>query len=785
MSDLASKTLVGVLLACAVASFGCGGSGTRKTDGSADSGATDGGGDSASLSDATVRDTTASADVGLVTDVGPRGDALLGTADAPADGAQPAPDGPGFVDVSLGTPDVPPSTDTPVAAVDGGAVDAGSDDAAGTDAQLDVVATADVPSVPADAPIPVATVIGLQVTPTNPSIALGTKRQFTVIATWSNGTASNVSDVANWSTSNPAVATVSDAAATKGLATSVATGTATISAAFAGLTGSTTLTVTAAVLTSIDVTPTNPSIASGTSLSFVATGVFSDNSTQNLTSTAAWSSSNQAVATVSNTAGSEGVASGVTSGSATITASFGGQTGSSNLTVTSATLTAIQVSPTNPSIAPGTSQTFTATGVYSDSSSQDLTEAVSWNSSDGAVATVSNTAGSKGEVSGVAQGTATITASLDGKTGSTTVTVTVATLESIEITPEDASIAAGTTATFVATGIFSDNSTQDLTETATWSSSNEAAATVSNAAGSQGVATGVAQGSATITASFGGKTGSAALTVTTATLTSIAVTPASPSIVVNTTVQFVATGTYSDGSKQDLTSAVTWTAANAGVATLSNASGSQGLATGVAAGTTGVSATLGGITGSASLTVVSATLTSIAISPLNSSIVSGTVSQFTATGTYSNGSMQDITTSVTWTSSNESAATISNAAGFQGEATGVAAGTTTITASLSGISASTTLTVTNAVLSSLSITPANPTISVGGTLQFTVTGHFDDGTTQDLTRQATWTSTTKSVAAVSNARKTRGVVTAVSPGTTTATASTIGMQASTVITVVP
>jgi hypothetical protein len=91
--------------------------------------------------------------------------------------------------------------------------------------------------------------------------------------------------------------------------------------------------------------------------------------------------------------------------------------------------------------------------------------------------------------------------------------------------------------------------------------------------------------------------------------------------------------------------------------------------------------------------VTAASLTSIAVTPVNSSIASGTVQQFTATGTYSDDTTQDLTTTVTWSSSNTGAATISNAAGSNGLATAVIAGSTTITAVSGSVSGTATLTV--------------------------------------------------------------------------------------------
>ena len=125
-------------------------------------------------------------------------------------------------------------------------------------------------------------------------------------------------------------------------------------------------------------------------------------------------------------------------------------------------------------------------------------------------------------------------------------------------------------------------------------------------------------------------------------LTSIAVTPASPSVAKGLTKQFTATGTYTDGSTANLTSQVTWASGTASVATISNASGSQGLASTLVTGTTAITATLNGITSpSDTLTVTTAALTSIAVAPVNQSVAKGLTEQFTATGTYTDNSTQN------------------------------------------------------------------------------------------------------------------------------------------------
>ena len=266
------------------------------------------------------------------------------------------------------------------------------------------------------------------------------------------------------------------------------------------------------------------------------------------------------------------------------------------------TLKSIAISPTSPTIAPANTQQFTATGTYSDGSTQDITTTVSWLSSLTSVATIKLHTGLANAIS---VGATSISANLGTVHSSTTLTVgSGATLQSITVTPT-VSIPIGATQQFTATGNFSDGSTQNLTTTATWSSSNTGVATVSNASGTQGLASAVAAGTASITATSGSIAGSATLTVNPATLVSIAITPQSPSISTGATQQFTATGTFSDNSKQNITTTVTWISGTVAVATISNASGTQGLATAVSAGTSTISASEGSISTSTELTVSS------------------------------------------------------------------------------------------------------------------------------------------------------------------------------------
>jgi Bacterial Ig-like domain (group 2) len=169
------------------------------------------------------------------------------------------------------------------------------------------------------------------------------------------------------------------------------------------------------------------------------------------------------------------------------------------------------------------------------------------------------------------------------------------------------------------------------------------------------------------------------------TLTSIQITPFSPTLSMGQVQQLSAIGSFSDGSTQDLTSSAGWGSANTGIASVSN----SGLATAAGHGTTTVTASSGSITGSTPLTV-EGTLTSLQVTPTNDSITAGATQQYTATGTFSDGTTENLTSLVGWTSSNTAVATIN----ASGTTTAFTAGSATVTASSGGLTGSTTLTVT-------------------------------------------------------------------------------------------
>lgn len=181
---------------------------------------------------------------------------------------------------------------------------------------------------------------------------------------------------------------------------------------------------------------------------------------------------------------------------------------------------------------------------------------------------------------------------------------TVIHLTSLAVVPSTASLTPTNTFQFAASGVFDDASTADVTGVVTWTSSNTAVASISNVAGSQGLATGAGLGTTTITATSGSLTATAQLKVAPSGIVSLTVTPATTSVRQGQSTPFSAVAGFLTGPAQDVTGSTFWSSSNTNVATISNAPASAGIATGAAPGTISVTATATGLSASAQLLVL-------------------------------------------------------------------------------------------------------------------------------------------------------------------------------------
>ena len=338
-------------------------------------------------------------------------------------------------------------------------------------------------------------------------------------------------------------------------------------------------------LVSLAVTPASPSIVSGSTQQFQAMGSCSDNSTADLTSQVSWSSGVPSVATIT----SGGLAAANAPGSSLITAALDGVTATATLTVTNAP--------------PSSSTLFSssATPVVPDNTAGSPIELGMKFTADrnGSISAIRSYKGSSN--------TGTHVGNLWGSTGQLLATVTFT-----NETPsgwQQANLAAPVAITANTVYVVSYHTPGSFS--ATWGYFNQPVdnpplhAVVNSASNGNGVYLFGANSEFPQSSGYGANywvdvvftpgTGMESLL-------SLAVTPASPSIVSGSTQQFQAIGTYSDNSAADLTSQVSWSSGTPSVATIA----SGGLATGSAVGSSLITATVNGISGTATLTVTSA-----------------------------------------------------------------------------------------------------------------------------------------------------------------------------------
>jgi uncharacterized protein YjdB len=340
-------------------------------------------------------------------------------------------------------------------------------------------------------------VASVEVSPNPAAVAVTQTAQLAVALRAEDGSELSGRQV-DWSTSDPAIATVNGT----GQVTGVAVGQATITAASEGKSGASELTVSAVPVATVEVSPAEAEIAVGGLVQLTATA--KDGGGAVLPGRpAAWSSSNPGAAQVNAT----GRVTGVAAGTATVTATIEGKTASASISVVQLAVATVEVSPNPASVAVQQNLQLTVTLKAADGT--ELTgRTVEWETSNQAVATVNQS----GRVTGVTPGSATITARSEGKSGNTALTVTQTQLPvaTVEITSHNSNhVSVNATLQFTAI-VKAANGTVLTGRSITWTSSNEAVATVS----ATGLARGVAPGTATITATSEGKSGSISLTVT-------------------------------------------------------------------------------------------------------------------------------------------------------------------------------------------------------------------------------------------------------------------------------
>ncbi len=579
------------------------------------------------------------------------------------------------------------------------------------------------------------------ISPSSASVTLGGTVQLTATV---KDTAGNIltGRTITWSSLTKTVATVSPT----GLVTAVGIGSTVISASTGGQTGLSTITVAQVPVGSVTISPKRDTVDVNAQRQLSVAVVDSlGHKIQN--PTVAWTSSNNAIATVSST----GLVQGVAPGTVQIFAQSGAKADTNTTLVIPAPVASVVVSIGAASVAVG--QTTVVTATSKDGSGNVLFgRAVTWSSNANGTASVStggvdpNTQLDTATVTGVAAGgPVTITATSSNKVSGTTKVSVTSAVDHIVLTPNQFNL--NTHATQQVTAQAFDVKNHPLSGiTFTWTT--KSGGTIANV-DKNGKVTGVAPGSDSVYAAADGKTGGAGVTVMLAPVQTVIVAPESATVTTAPGQSVQLTDTLKDASSDTLLGrAVTWSSSNTGIATVSAA----GLVTPVGANDTGtvtITATSGGKHGTAKVHVINPPAMGVNVTPSTGTIFAtgpGNTINLTATTTPAG-------IPVVWSNGGSAVATVDQNGHVS--ASGSAAGAATITAtSANDVFGSAMITVLGHV-QAVTPLPGLSTLSVGGTNTTTATATLLDtfGTDVSAQREVTWTSSDTKTLTINGSKK--------------------------------
>ncbi|MEW5917687.1 MAG: Ig-like domain-containing protein, partial [Gemmatimonadota bacterium] len=556
--------------------------------------------------------------------------------------------------------------------------------------------------------------------------------------------------IPTWSSSNAAVASVDSG----GVVTGIAPGSAVISATVAGRVGSAAIAVSPQAVASVRLTAATDTIFVGGRSVFRAHAV--DAAGASLPDRfVMWTSDSPSIAAVS----SAGEVFGLAVGTARIRATIESRFAEVAVQVTPVPVRKIDVAPNKLTLSPRETAQLTVT-LRDSAGNELLNRSVAYRTTDAQIATVSH----DGLVIAVAAGTAQIEVVSEAVRSIVDVKVQLPPVAAVVVTPNASALRIGEDVQLVA-------QPQDARGTAlsgrtiSWRSSAPAVATVSQS----GVVSAIAPGSATISATSEGVQGAASVTVTLIAAASVVISPKPVALLPAQSQQL--TLLLADSAGRPLSESgrsVTWISRNSAVASVSLV----GLVTAVAAGRTRIVVATANAIDSADVVVAASPSTTLALQPTIQSLLLGEIralrAMVTSGGTIVRGRP------IAWQSSAPAIVSVSAVPGWPDSASvsALSLGSAFVSAvDSTGARDSTLVAVASLPVASVTVSPAKPTVLVGGTVQLSAIATDSTGATH--TPVITWSSVAPSVASVSSS----GLVTASSTGTAAVEARAVGAGA--------
>lgn len=564
------------------------------------------------------------------------------------------------------------------------------------------------------------------------SLLLGKSETLELNATYPDGTVKNVASDAEWVSADPEIADV-----IKGKITGYGPGQTKITANYG--TKSTSIIVEVDKTGKLELNKSTLLMKKNDSEQLKLTAIYADDSTEDITSRAVWTSSNEEVVTVI-----KGKLVALASGEAEVTAKYGNREISVSIDVDVPRL--LISSQDEVYIQTGKDVNLTVKATYADGSNKDVTSDAVWSVDDSAVAYVS-----KGKITTYKAGNAVVTAKYGDKSVKINVYVDIPT--TLVLSSKILNFQIGSYEQLTLKALFTDGREEDVTAKAEWKTDSTSVVDVR-----KGLVTGIATGAASVTAKYGTRTVTAAVSVgvlkslTTSVDTELNLARGAEKLL-------TASATYTDGTKKDVTKEAVWESSNTKTATISE----EGKLKAVASGSAEITATFGGKTLKFDVQVDLAD--SLTANPAVLSFDLNEVKTITLTAKDRDGASVNVSDKAEWTSSNTAIVTVE-----KGVVTPVARGKATITAKYGGKSV--TISIEVGVVQSISVSKRLVSLKTGTSVQIVVTALMSDGSKKDVTSSTEWKSSSYKIADVEN-----GLVTGIGPGSATVTASFGGKTA--------
>ncbi|HET9236864.1 MAG TPA: Ig-like domain-containing protein [Oligoflexus sp.] len=409
----------------------------------------------------------------------------------------------------------------------------------------------------------------IAVTADSTTFLLGTYAPVQAIATFNNNNSFDITSSVSWSVNDTSIGTVNS----QGMLEALYPGELVVRAQYGDVQGEETFSVSSVNFKSFRIEPTSASFPLGMNQNFKLYGVLANNSEQEITAYARWTSSNDQIAKAGglDEPSVRGLYAAIQKGSAIVYARYGSTTLQAPITITDAALASLSIKSDNPEGACGVNNPqFTAEGLLSDNSSKDMTAAVTWSVDPSDAAIPSADPNHRGLILTKKAGTATVTASyLEPATNqlikaTSVITIQAPVVTGVGITAALSSLAIGQSVQMQAGQIMSCGTGADYTNQVTWSSNNTNLVTLSNTSGSKGLLT--TKGSTTtpttvsITAVGGGFNGTFDMEIRPKEVETIAVVPGKTSLVVGAdSTSLTVNASFTDGTVENMTNISNYT----------------------------------------------------------------------------------------------------------------------------------------------------------------------------------------------------------------------------------